>query len=99
MIGRRLMCLQWFPYHSAGLADLTRVSILPSQEYTFRLLKDAIRDGKLIIVMRSEQQWLASVPELRQTHYVRLKNVRRPFFSPGNMPSGTFERLTSALSA
>lgn len=99
VIGRTLMCLQWFPYHSGGLADLANVPILPSQHFTFGLLRSAIKQGSLIVVMRSEQQWLASVPELRQVHYLRLKNVRRPFFSPGNMPPGTFERLVEALSA
>jgi hypothetical protein len=98
VLGRRLMCLQWFPYHSAGAGDLARVPILPSQHYTFELLKTAIREGTMVVVMRSEQQWLGSVPELRQVHYVMLKNVRRPFFSPGNMPQGTFERMVDALS-
>lgn len=72
--------------------------ILPSQHSTFALLREAITDGKMIVVMRSEQQWLASVPELRQTHYVMLKNVRRPCFTPGNMPPGTFDRLVEELS-
>lgn len=91
------MCLQWFPYHSAGVGDLGSVAVLPTQQYTFGLLKDAIREGKMIVMMRSEQLWLASVPEFRQVHYVLLKNVRRPFCSPGNMPPGAFERLVDAL--
>jgi hypothetical protein len=97
VLGRRLMCLQWFPYHSAGAADIARIPLLPSQHYTFDLLRRAIRDARLIVVMRSEQEWLASVPELRQTHYIQLRNVRRPFFRRGNMPPGAFERLVETL--
>jgi hypothetical protein len=91
------MCLQWFPYHCSGLADVAGVPVLAFQRFTFDFLRAAIAAGKMVIVMRSEQLWRGSVPELRGAPYTLLRNVRSPFFTPGNMPAGAFERMVAAL--
>lgn len=97
-LASRMMCLQWFPYHSASAADLTAITQpVPSQSYTFQLLRDAIGARGLVLVLRSERLWLSSVPELASVDYLRVTNVRRPFLSPGNMPGDGFERLVAAL--
>ena len=44
-------------------------------------LDDAIREGKQVVVMRSDRVWLESVPELRSYPYIRLSNHQNLYLS------------------
>jgi hypothetical protein len=94
-VARRVMCIEHFPYKSKSYRSLKET--LPSQHYSFDLVREAIRLGKEIVVMRSERVWLESVPELRGSGYVRLSNHQNPYFSRAQMAPASFERLVAAL--
>lgn len=91
----KFMQIQYLAYKSKREPALK--SVLPSQRYSFQLLREAMEAGKEIVVMRSRQKWIAAVPELEKYPYMELRNVRQPFLSPGNLPPGGFERLCKAL--
>lgn len=50
-LARRLLCLEFFPYHSERFDRA--IPRIPSQGYTFALLRQAIERGAVIIVMRA----------------------------------------------
>jgi len=84
-VGKGLFHLQYFPYHSTALGQ--RPPHVPSQDYSFNLLRLAIERGAEIILMRSANLWFGAVPELAS--YPKLHvvvNRRRPFLSRGNLP-------------
>jgi hypothetical protein len=71
-VARKVICVEQFPYKSVSFRSLGET--LPSQQYSFDLIRDAIRQRKQIVMMRSERVWLESVPELQTYSYVRLSN-------------------------
>jgi hypothetical protein len=54
--------VEYFPYYSKSYKPLKE--ILPSQEYTFSLVRKAIKDDKIIILMRSKKIWYKAIDEL-----------------------------------
>lgn len=97
-VARQLACIQFVPYHSSKYAGCPR---LPSQEYSFHLVRQAMLREAEIVIMRSVNLWLAAVPEL--TNYSRVHrgaNPRAPFISPGNLRLSyniVLERVRSAV--
>lgn len=90
-----LACVQYAPYHSK---EYTQSSpLLPSQEYGFVLVRQAMVRGAEIVVMRSYSLWVAAVPELakyKNTH--RAANPRAPYLSPGNL-KGSYALIAQRL--
>lgn len=69
---------------------------LPSQDYNFRLVLNAVDRGAIIILMRGLQRWLRAVPKLNEYDKVLiLKNVQQPTISPNNCPR--FEEVVRAI--
>ncbi|HYN10603.1 MAG TPA: hypothetical protein VES67_24680 [Vicinamibacterales bacterium] len=95
VVARKIMCVEHFPYKSRRYASLG--SELPSQRYSFEIVREAIRQTKPIVIMRSERVWLGSVPELREYSYIRLSNHQNPYFSRSQMTGEQFARLCEAL--
>ena len=74
VIARRVFVLELFPYHSKQFGR----AVVPSQAYTYHLLRRAIRRDALVIVMRGWRIWTLAVPELlAHGHCHRLKLARR----------------------
>ena len=97
-LARELSSLEFFPYHSRsfGHAHLR----LPSQEYTFGLLRKAIERGAVILLTRGESLWRGAVPELAgYPNCFRVKSWRSASISPRNCARGyaaALERLRAA---
>lgn len=95
VLARKLLCVEFFPYHSRqfGHGSLR----VPSQEYGFELVRDGLRRGLPVVVMRGWRYWRDSVSELesygRRYH---LKSVQNVAISPRNCPVG-FEDVVEAL--
>lgn len=94
-VSHKFMCLQYIAYHSVTF--INPPSILESQNFTFDLLRKAMNQEKIIVVMRSKKLWIRAVPKLENYPYIELKNYRRPFISKRNMKEGDFERIVVAL--
>jgi hypothetical protein len=81
-----ISCVQLMPYHSPEYS--TRSPRLPSQIYSFNLVRSAIQRGAEIVIMRSRALWYSAIPELRDyTHLHIAKNPRAPYLSRGNLGS------------
>jgi hypothetical protein len=94
-VARGVLCVEYFPYHSRRFRHW-RLS-LPSQQYSFALVRQAISRGALVLLLRSERLWFAAVPELRSyERRYNMKSVQNPTVSPRNCPEG-FELSVRAL--
>jgi|GEM_PF-658167 len=97
LVAQSVLCVEYFPYHSrhfghAGLA-------LPSQQYSFDLVRSAISRHAVIVVMRGKRHWFKAIPELQsysRSRIYHLRNPRRPTISPKNCPKG-YESVVRAI--
>jgi hypothetical protein len=97
---RGICSVEYFPYRSMkfGHGHIR----LPSQQYTFSLVEEALRGGRLIVITRIAQTWFGAVPALAdavgKTVFI-TKNAQRTFISSGNFAEGVFDRLVQAIGA
>jgi hypothetical protein len=85
-VAKQIACVQFVPYHSPEFARSS--PSLPSQAYSFGLVRAAMARGAEIVVLRSRKLWLDAIPELQT--YARLhmaRNPRSPYLSRGNLGS------------
>lgn len=82
VIRERIGVIEYMPYHSETYTPNRLV--VPSQLYAFGLVRQAIKDGRYIVIMRNVRAWVKAVPELADYPYIRL-NSQRPFITRGNM--------------
>lgn len=95
-VSRGLLCLQFMGYKSERYLD--RDLRLPSQQYTFHLLRRAMQRNALVLIMRSHKLWCSEVPELEEyTNKAIAINKRRPYLSNGNFEPGVFEQIVQRI--
>jgi len=94
-----LMMIEFFPYHSVRYRH--NKHYIPSQQYQFHLVREAIRLGKTLIIMRARNVWTEAVPELAAYPYLELNNPRNVSISRTNLDnkngSGTFDKVVATL--
>ena len=86
ILGRHpnIFFVEYFPYHSSSGFDFP--CHLPSYTFTDELILQAMKDGKMIIIMREKRNWLKRIPGLEnyknlytlkyaQSGYLTLNNV------------------------
>jgi len=84
-VAQHVLCVEYFPYHSDEFHHGTLR--LPSQSYTFELVRSAIHRRALIVLVRGGDHWLGAVPELERYHRLfRTRNPRTAAISPRNCP-------------
>lgn len=93
-VANEICCIEFFPYHSQNYRSI--YPPLSSQLYGFHLVREAVKRGAMIIVMRSQKNWLEQVPELRSHNFYTLSSVRNPTISPNNLRNG-FSELVRLL--
>ena len=90
----KLLTVEFSPYHSRsfGHADYR----LPSQDFGFELVKQAMSNDALIVCMRGERFWYGAIPQLaKHGRLLHLRNPRSASLSPGNMDG--YKELLKAL--
>jgi len=90
----QLMCVQYFPYRSRTFDSDASI---PSQEFSFGLVRRALLDKTPIVFMRSRRLWERAVPELASYACYELLNPRAPFVTEANLRAGDFKRIVQAL--
>jgi hypothetical protein len=97
-VGERLMVLEFFDYHSKNRRLLPIP--LPSQAFTFQLLREAMRQDRLIIATRGWSRWVWNVPELYAYKRIfHLKSKRWSGISAGNLEPDAFQQIVDALNS
>lgn len=94
-LANNLLSIEYYPYKSIQFKK--NKYILPSQEYSFYLVKKAIDRNALILILRSVRYWLEAVPELNNHNYLELKNQRNMIISEGNVVNNRFNEIIERL--
>lgn len=87
----RMFVIEYFPYHTVkGMKFPTN---LPSYAYSDQLIRQAMENGKYIIVMRHWNEWLKRIPGLATYgKLARSKNPRKPCLTANNIDTlGNFD--------
>lgn len=94
-------CLvEYFPYHSEKFKSINKSiypDYLPSQKYTFELVKQAMERNAIILITRSKNLWCEAVEGLE--HYPNTfigNSYLNPVVSPNNYPKD-FDKIVSAI--
>ena len=96
-LGKRLMCVDFIGYHSRRYPDLPVT--LPSQQYGFDLVSQAMARGRVIVIGRGARLWKVAVPDLADYSLAfELTNPRAAYLSRKGLGRRGFEAVLSALS-
>lgn len=85
VIASSILNITYLPYPSHRFGH--RCLRLPSQEYGFQLVREAVTRGAVIILMRpgKKDAWVEAVSELgRYDRFYSVNNPRNPTISPNN---------------
>ena len=94
----KIAAVQLMAYHSGKYKPFpAKMGLLPSQEYTKRLVKYLIDKNVIFVYARSKAQWLDFVPELENATCVELSSIRNACLSEKNCKDGGFEIIKTAL--
>ena len=76
--------IEYFPYHSSKGFAFPRH--LPSYEFSNCLIKEAMKEEKLIIIMREKKEWLDRIDDLSDyQHLYTLKCAQGGYLTPKNI--------------
>ena len=95
-VSRRVLSVEFIAYRSKsfGCGHLR----LPSQEYSFALVRRAIERKAAIVIVRGARHWFGAVPELHgYENLIGIVNPQSASLSRGNLKADGFERLIAAL--
>lgn len=95
-LSTKVCLIQYHGYHSKRYKNLGK--ILPSQEETFSLIRNAMTNKIPIVIMRSKKIWFNAIEGLEgYDEIIILNNPRNPTLSRGNMNEIYFKKLIHAL--
>lgn len=95
-VSNYFFAVEYFPYSSKKYKNNS--IILPSQKYTFFLVEEAIKNNKLIILLRSEKLWYNAIPKLKNysNKYI-VNNVQNPVITQNNINKDLFKKIIDEL--
>lgn len=91
---KRLLVIEWFPYHSEKCNLDTRY-VCGSQLFSFELAKEMVRKGVQVIGMRSREHWVQVHPSFASISF--LANKQSPWLTRRNMGEQVYRRVLNAL--
>jgi hypothetical protein len=87
MVANGVLCVEYFPYHSRKFNH--QKLRVPSQEYSFLLVREAIRREAVILLMRGKKFWCREIDELNSYPGLYISNSpQNPAISPANFCEG-----------
>jgi hypothetical protein len=95
LVAERFAVAQLLPYHSKSWQEPR--GIVPSQSFTFELVRRAIARHAVLIALVGWSRWTAVMPELERADVVVGRNPRNPYISPGNLGSAYWQIIRRLL--
>lgn len=95
-VSRRVLSVEFIAYRSKsfGCGHLR----LPSQAYSFALVRHAMERKAAIVIVRGARYWFGAVPELHgYENLIGIVNPQSASLSQANLKADGFERLVAAL--
>ncbi len=104
-VANNMAKIQFFPYHSRKFKALHKsllkeenFNYLPTQEYNFNLVRNAMERDAMIIIPRSKKYWYEAIPELENYKNKYFTNsYGNIIFSEKNLSTSTFDKLIGKL--
>jgi hypothetical protein len=95
-LSRSLLNVVFFPYASEKYPRFK--GTLPSQEFGFNLVREAMNHQALIVFFRSPRKWEEAIPELRAyPRRCEVSNFQNPTLNPGNLTAAEFQMVVDAI--
>jgi hypothetical protein len=95
-LAERVLAVEWYGYYSHDWANLPVT--LPSQWFSFDLVKRAVEREAVILITRGWRVWPVAVPTLLTYRRVfATRSARNAYISAGNLPAGGFDAVVNAL--
>lgn len=89
-----LFAVELFPYHTYDNKVVKQLKTLKSNDYSTALVKRAMLQGKIIVVMCNVNDWEERIPGLAcYTNTIKLNSVRKP----DNMVATDWAKLEKCL--
>lgn len=86
-VAEEFFVVEYFPYTTKR--GVGNISCIPSQEYGFYLVREAMKRNAIIIQLRSKQRWQEMIPELKTySRYYELRSVQNTAITEKNCPTG-----------
>ena len=105
-VSENICKVQLFPYHSKNFKPLFKKLLkeenfqnyLPSQLYSFELVKKAMKRNAIIIIPRSRNHWFEAIPELKDYENKYFTNsYGNIILSKDNLDENAFENIIKAI--
>lgn len=96
-LSKKIFCVEYFPYHSVKYGYGSRT--LLSREYGGYLIESALTRGVLVIIMRGEGDWKATVPQLgkHSEQVFVLHSPQNVVISENNLGKEAFDLVVEKL--
>lgn len=96
ILRENMLAVEFSPYHSPNYAHAHLR--LRSQEYSFELVREAMRRDAAIILTRGEKLWKGAVHELiSYSHFFKLSSHRRAAITQNNLGAHAYQILIEKL--
>lgn len=93
-VSENLITCELAPYHSVKWKVPRRK--LPTQEFTYEIIRNAMSRGAVILLARTPKIWLENLPELANYPKVFRPNSINASISPRNYP-GNFDKIIKSI--
>jgi hypothetical protein len=93
-VSENLITCELAPYHSLKLKIPRRK--LPTQEFTYEIIRSAMSRDAVILLARTPKIWLKNLPELEKYPKMVRPNLINASISPKNYP-GNFDKIIEAV--
>lgn len=97
-LSRNICSIDFFPYRSIKFCH--GAIRLPSQNYTFALVRERLASGAIIIVMRGYRLWVSEITELAaqiNRTVFRTNSAQSSYITSRNLPDGVFDSICARL--
>jgi hypothetical protein len=93
-ISKRLLVVEWFPYHSIK-SGLPNRMLCESQRYSWQLAKELREKGTLMVLMRSKGQW--SICDKKFSELRLPSSIQNPCVTAANFGDDLYRLMKKAL--
>jgi len=103
-LAKNLLSVEFFPYRSLNF-DHNELRI-PSQKYSFDLVRNALKNNAVVVVGRGWKLWCSAIPELyeqfndpKSEHgtVFRLNNPRSSYYSRNNLGEDPYNKIVNVI--
>lgn len=95
-IANSICSIEYFPYKSKKFAH-SHIR-LPSQAYTFELVRYALKRSAMIIITRGYKTWVGAIPELLENkNVIETNNQQCAYITERNLPPNQFKRMLAMI--